>query len=266
MSNLIHNSTSIVSRDMNQQFKQNENEKVENNTYVYDELKWNAEPLYCPLSHPTSEGSDAKATLQDTGSTQDHKGPSFQTESQNQSLASDIASAIPIHAETTALLIVDVQPEYWSSCPSVRKDFPDFETNLARTLKTAREKRCKVIWVRANYRRETSPWLAQFERLSRNKRPDAIVELHCDPDDEEFGWEPFATPGKFCDVSVNVSVSISTLKPPVRYAVCQKNIYRCRFIIHSLNKSYLIVHCTQSCSYSFMLLHLELKHHDHALT
>lgn len=261
MSNLIHNFTSIVSTDMNQQFEQNENEKVENNTYVYDELKWNAEPLYCPLSHPTSEGSDAKATLQDTCSTQDHKGPSFQTESQNQSLASDIASAIPIHAETTALLIVDVQPEYWSSCPSVRKDFPDFETNLARTLKTAREQRCKIIWVRANYRRETSPWLAQFERLSRSKRPDAIVELHCDPDDEEFGWEPFATPGKFCDVSVYIfalkSCVLSVCGIPKKYLSLQ-------IIIHSLNKSYLIVHRTQSCS--FTLLHLELKYHDHVLT
>ena len=36
----------------------------------------------------------------------------------------------PLHAETTALLVVDVQPEYWSNCPSVRTDFPEFPAKI----------------------------------------------------------------------------------------------------------------------------------------
>jgi nicotinamidase-related amidase len=73
---------------------------------------------------------------------------------------------LPITAGSTALLIVDVQPEYWSSCPAVRKDFPKFEENLAQTITTARKQRVKIIWVRADYRKQHSPWLTQFERLS----------------------------------------------------------------------------------------------------
>jgi nicotinamidase-related amidase len=153
----------------------------------YGELKWNAEPLYCP--HPSASSASGIsipiACSSPAGCTSSNELSNDPLETQTQ---------IPLLAGKTALLIVDVQPEYWSSCPSVRKDFPDFETNLARTIQTARERRCKIIWVRADYRRETSPWLVQFERLSRNKRPDALIELPCDPDDEEFGWEPFATP------------------------------------------------------------------------
>lgn len=149
-------------------------------TGAYSELKWNAKPLYCPQP-PTSSACSSPPRC--TSSSNELDNDALETQTQ-----------IPLLAGKTALLIVDVQPEYWSSCPSVRKDFPDFETNLARTIQTARERRCKIIWVRADYRRETSPWLVQFERLSRNKRPDAVIELPCDPDDEEFGWEPFATP------------------------------------------------------------------------
>jgi len=42
-------------------------------------------------------------------------------------------SRLPHNTSTTALLVVDVQPEYWSRCPAVRKDFPNFEENLQRT-------------------------------------------------------------------------------------------------------------------------------------
>jgi nicotinamidase-related amidase len=105
--------------------------------------------------------------------------------------------SMPINAETTALLVVDVQPEYWSSCPAVRRDFPDFEENLSLTLQIARRRRCKIIWVRADYRKEKSPWLAQFHRLKNgSNRPDTLVEVPCDPLDQNFGWEDFATPGK----------------------------------------------------------------------
>jgi hypothetical protein len=161
----------------------------------YEELKWNAEPLYCPqqsslalleIPHNINTSLPASASSSLTAPP---------VEKHKVLLPRRIHA--PINAGTTALLIVDVQPEYWSACPSVRKDFPRFEQNFARALETARQQRCKIIWVRADYRRETSPWLAQFERLSKNERPDARMELPCDPEDEEFGWEDFATPGEW---------------------------------------------------------------------
>lgn len=46
-----------------------------------------------------------------------------------------------------------IQIEYWTDCPSVRKDFPHFEENLALTIEIARKQKAKIIWVRADYRK-----------------------------------------------------------------------------------------------------------------
>jgi len=159
---------------------------MDQSKYDYKELKWNnAKPLYS-----TSVTSIEETTQSDDGSAR--VTPSEDSEQE----AEENILRIPLYAEKTALLIVDVQPEYWSSCPAVQQDFPDFEKNFGLTLKTARERKCKIIWVRADYTRESSPWLKQFERLSRTnkKRKDVKIELPCNPNDEEFGWEPFATP------------------------------------------------------------------------
>jgi nicotinamidase-related amidase len=97
----------------------------------------------------------------------------------------------PLKAETTALLIVDVQPEYWSNCPAVRKDFPEFPRRLANTIEICRKRRAKIIWVRADYRYSHSPWLLQFERIRGQRN---LGEVPCDPNSPEFTWEDFATP------------------------------------------------------------------------
>ena len=97
----------------------------------------------------------------------------------------------PLKAETTALLIVDVQPEYWSNCPAVRKDFADFPQRLAKTIDICRSRRAKIIWVRADYRYSHSPWLMQFERI---RGPRNLGEVPCDPSSQDFSWEDFATP------------------------------------------------------------------------
>lgn len=154
---------------------------------TYEELKWNDKPLYCPDD----------LVLQDIS----HDWKEIVPVTTDEEICTTTATEcppprIPIHAGKTALLIVDVQPEYWSSCPSVRMDFPHFEENLARTIDMARKQRAKIIWVRADYRKHHSPWLIQFERLNRGQRPDTIVELPCDPDSDEFKWEHFATPGE----------------------------------------------------------------------
>mmetsp|Transcript_28069 Transcript_28069/g.32155 ORF Transcript_28069/g.32155 Transcript_28069/m.32155 type:complete len:390 (+) Transcript_28069:162-1331(+) len=137
-------------------------------TPKYHELKWEDAPLYAPTTvMPATKLS----------------------ESDEQKI-----HHLPLAAESTALLIVDVQPEYWTHCPSVRKDFPNFERNLKNTITTCRNKQAKIIWVRADYRHYHSPWLAQFERLNGGSRPDTKSEISCDPSSKEFAWEDFATP------------------------------------------------------------------------
>mmetsp|Transcript_39713 Transcript_39713/g.58321 ORF Transcript_39713/g.58321 Transcript_39713/m.58321 type:complete len:323 (-) Transcript_39713:260-1228(-) len=103
-------------------------------------------------------------------------------------------NALPLYAETTALLVVDVQPEYWSDCPAVRKDFPSFPKKLRETVEICRERRAKIIWVRADYRFSHSPWLVQFERIHKGKTADSMTEVPCDPTSKNFAWEEFATP------------------------------------------------------------------------
>ncbi|OEU09657.1 Isochorismatase hydrolase [Fragilariopsis cylindrus CCMP1102] len=105
---------------------------------------------------------------------------------------SDPLTTTPIDAKTTALLVVDVQPEYWTDCPAVRKDFPSFPKNLERTIHICREKNVKIIHIRADYRYSQSPWLPQFQKLRGNRN---LTEVHYNPSSPDFvGWEEFATP------------------------------------------------------------------------
>jgi nicotinamidase-related amidase len=99
-------------------------------------------------------------------------------------------TTIPLDAGRTALLVVDVQPEYWSECPAVRQDFPDFPNHLSNLVDICRRRRAKVIWVRADYRFSHSPWLLQFHRLHKGAIP---PEVHSDPE-EATKWEEFAQP------------------------------------------------------------------------
>ena len=106
-------------------------------------------------------------------------------------------TSMSLDAKSTALLVVDVQPEYWSSCPSVRRDFPDFPANICRTVVACRDRNVKVLWVRADYRYSHSPWLVQFCRLQQHrdeKFTDIMTEVPFDPTSKEFNWEPFAAP------------------------------------------------------------------------
>lgn len=95
---------------------------------------------------------------------------------------------LSLHADTTALLVVDVQPQYWSQCPAVRKDFPNFPSNMQKLLHTCRQRGAPIIWVYADYRFDHSPWLKQFHRLHQGRIP---PEVHFD---DQTGWESFAQP------------------------------------------------------------------------
>lgn len=89
---------------------------------------------------------------------------------------------------TTALLIIDVQPEYWSECPAVRKDFPQFPSKMSSLIEDCRKRGMKLIWVRADYSFDRSPWLQQFARLHQGRIPPVVKP--------SSKWEDFATPAK----------------------------------------------------------------------
>lgn len=92
----------------------------------------------------------------------------------------------PLDASRTALLIVDVQPEYWSECPAVRADFPHFPSRISSLVEHCREQQAKCIWVRADYSFDKSPWLQQFSRLHQGRIPPVV--------EPNSRWEEFAEP------------------------------------------------------------------------
>ena len=84
----------------------------------------------------------------------------------------------------TALMLVDVQPMYWSLAPEIREGFPDFEKNIS-TLLASREAGSPIIHVKASYSDGACPWLKQFRRLNPGRR---VYEM--DPDDVEPSRKP----------------------------------------------------------------------------
>ena len=139
----------------------------------YSELKWPSDHL--PLDRPTSP----------TPSEEEQHDDSFL-----------FANLPPVlQPLTTALLIVDVQPEYWSDCEAVRKDFDEFPDRLASTIHTARLAGvAQILWVRADYRYSHSPWLKQFARIHGKNKKNFRTEVPCDLESKHFQWEKFATP------------------------------------------------------------------------
>lgn len=90
----------------------------------------------------------------------------------------------------TCLVVVDVQPEYWSGLSDggeMKRDFPLFEENTAALLRACRARGLEIAWVRADYRRERSPWLPQFSALNPEKGGETGGR---GPPE----WEPFAAP------------------------------------------------------------------------
>ena len=163
----------------------------------HEEIKIREGPLYSPQTpyrNSSNEylldyGRNATAVTSFTEAIQGGAGIFDDSNETSNQLLQHFVS--PMAAETTALLIVDVQPEYWSNCPAVRKDFPDFPKNLQRTIEVARQRKAKIIWVRADYRYSHSPWLPQFERIRGDRN---LGEVPCDPTSPEFNWEDFAKP------------------------------------------------------------------------
>lgn len=138
-------------------------------------------------------------------------------------------SPSPLRAESTALLIVDVQPEYWSNCPAVRDSFPEFPRHLKQTIDVCRQRKAKIIWVRADYRHKHSPWLSQFERM---RGPRNLGEVPCDPSSPEFTWEEFATPegGEVIIAKSSWSSTSNTALVDILKVACIETVLVCGLI------------------------------------
>ena len=184
----------------------------------YDELKIKDGPIY-NWTRPMGASSDDNDT-------------SISAESALSEDDSNVTTRIrisPLPAESTALLIVDVQPEYWSNCSAVRKDFPDFPKNLQKTINLCRQRRAKIIWVRADYRHKHSPWLSQFERI---RGPRNLGEVPCDPSSPEFTWEEFATPegGEVIIAKSSWSSTSNTALVDILKVACIETVLVCGLI------------------------------------
>ncbi|KAL7572217.1 hypothetical protein ACA910_011748 [Epithemia clementina (nom. ined.)] len=141
--------------------------KEKNELKSYSELKITGPPLYNQGVVTESDRSQYSQLLETTKKNADR---------------------MLLDSNRTALLIVDVQPEYWSECPAVRQDFPHFPQRLSALLEHCRAQHLeKCIWVRADYSSyEKSPWLAQFARLHQGRIPPIVKP--------SSKWESFAEP------------------------------------------------------------------------
>jgi len=98
----------------------------------------------------------------------------------------------PIDPLRSVLLVVDVQSEYWSKCNPVREDFPEFPRNCDTAIRICRSKGVEIIFVRADYVAEQSPWLGQFRRLNYGVNCKVEPKFVAGVNDTE--WELFAVP------------------------------------------------------------------------
>ena len=162
----------------------------------YDELKIDGPPLFKQGCIPTDFKSPQKTTFPASSSSSGAAQPSSSSllttgdvnNTRNVSPHQYHHYGPPlIDPSKTALLIVDVQPEYWSECPPVRRDFPNFPTKISNLLTHCRSNNTKrIIWVRADYSYEHSPWLHQFARLHNGSIPPIVRP--------SSKWENFAQP------------------------------------------------------------------------
>lgn len=160
----------------------------------YDELKIDGPPLFKQGCIPTDFKSPQKTTSHVFDSASSLSGGAQPSSSSKLSTTGDVNNSNVSHygpplidPSKTALLIVDVQPEYWSECPPVRRDFPNFPTKISNLLTHCRSNNTKrIIWVRADYSYEHSPWLHQFARLHNGSIPPIVRP--------SSKWENFAQP------------------------------------------------------------------------
>ena len=89
----------------------------------------------------------------------------------------DLSKLVDTHDEgpvsfgpSVALMLVDIQPVYWSLAPEVQAAFPTFPENVSHLLASARDAGSHVVHVKASYTYDTCPWLKNFQRLNPGRR------------------------------------------------------------------------------------------------
>ena len=84
-----------------------------------------------------------------------------------------------------ALLLIDLQPEWYSQNETIKKVFPNLRKNVAELLRVCRGTEIEVVHVRALYSEENnSKWMNEFRRLNPTKGNPEI--------DGTYEVEPFA--------------------------------------------------------------------------
>ena len=99
-----------------------------------------------------------------------------------------VETTVQLQADNTALILVDIQPEYWQSGAIPKEDFPNFETNVSALMSDCRKKEALVVHIRVDYRDEKSPWKPQLQRLNPTKN----FNITFDKDNVQH--EDFCTP------------------------------------------------------------------------
>ena len=108
--------------------------------------------------------------------------------------SSSSSHALLLESPSSCLLVIDVQPEYWSQCPAVSQHFPEFPSQCSSLLAHFRRAGRDVVFVRANYESNSSKWLPAFQRFHGTD----IMIPHVVDDEAKSSntlqWETFATP------------------------------------------------------------------------
>ncbi|KAA8492917.1 putative isochorismatase family protein YaaI [Porphyridium purpureum] len=131
----------------------------------------------CSLEHISSEperGVSAEAAAPATVLAKDAQAESAMAAASETSVAPRLVPVVPrlpALRSRHALLVVDVQQEYWSLNAQIRGEFPEFAPNIARLLELARrDPDCVVVHIRAVYDDGArSRMIPQFVALNPNK-------------------------------------------------------------------------------------------------
>ena len=69
-----------------------------------------------------------------------------------------------------ALLLIDLQPEWYSQNDQIQSHFPDLPNNIKKLLQICRNNNIEIVHVRALYSKENkSQWMDEFVRLNPDK-------------------------------------------------------------------------------------------------
>ena len=134
--------------------------------------------------------------------------------SQTKNVPSFLSSSLSAK-QRECLVVVDVQPQFWTNVPSIRQDFPKFEHSTRHAIDTFRKNNGVIVWIRCDYNFDKSKWLSTWAEINPTKQHKNV----CDVKDansngwptrnvEKIKWENFATPD---------------MNSPNEYLVCKSN-------------------------------------------